>query len=72
MQKKLAIIGFLICLLIMGWVIGANAQNVKQDSAGNYVALKADFLEQYPLAEKVKHLTPAQKKGLDQDKTHVH
>ena len=41
MKKNLNKIAFLICLFIMGLVIAGNAQTVKQDAKGNYVAVKS-------------------------------
>ena len=38
-MKQLKLIAFFTCLLIMGLVVGANAQ-IKQDAAGNYYAVK--------------------------------
>lgn len=39
MKRKLPIIAFIICLFIMGAVVTANAQNVRKDAAGNYIAI---------------------------------
>lgn len=41
MNKTFAIIVFIVSITLMVLAIGANAQNVKQDANGNYVAVKA-------------------------------
>ncbi len=40
-MKKLPLIGFFLCLFIMGIVVAGNSQTVKQDATGNYYAVKA-------------------------------
>ncbi len=40
-MKKLPLIGFFLCLFIIGLVVGANAQTARQDATGNYVSIKS-------------------------------
>lgn len=48
-MKQLSIIGFFLSLLLMGLVIGANAQTVRQDANGNYIAVsKSDSTSAKP------------------------